>query len=300
MASARSTASTHYLWDPWKALKILNPDRNYSFTCMGQTREKNRCKNVIGVKTGEAEETLRRLAIQEPSVRLMNDDLEELAEQSCCGRWRHLHAPGAAGQFKQIVADLERSRSRSQAANESFSQRSGHPSPDSGSSRSHTTRSSTTRPTRRAYPMSSSSGDMMDETLGAARETFQRMVDDAVNAILAEHQERLESTGTSSNYRRPRCSRRHVARRLLDDNCGICLESMADNPAQELVWCKKQCGKSVHKECFETWQRDQDGSQQTRCVHWICSVKTVGHCEGTTAAAITLANRSAFPLASAE
>ena len=54
------------------------------------------------------------------------------------------------------------------------------------------------------------------------------------------------------------CPRTHVRRRAIDDECVICRdgEPMTALPLSELVWCKSECGRSVHKRCFRDWQDD--------------------------------------------
>ncbi|KAF2110908.1 hypothetical protein BDV96DRAFT_603516 [Lophiotrema nucula] len=53
------------------------------------------------------------------------------------------------------------------------------------------------------------------------------------------------------------CPDPHVRRRTLDDECPICFEdgALSENNIEELVWCKKECGRSVHKSCFESWKK---------------------------------------------
>ncbi|KUJ06780.1 uncharacterized protein LY89DRAFT_768665 [Mollisia scopiformis] len=61
---------------------------------------------------------------------------------------------------------------------------------------------------------------------------------------------------------------REVRRQPLDEDCYICHESI-DTP-EDATWCRGQCGKNVHRECFEGWSRVQraDGRRIT-CGYWL-------------------------------
>ena len=67
----------------------------------------------------------------------------------------------------------------------------------------------------------------------------------------------------------------HVARRPLDDAedadpCPICYEEIgaADDEAGALDWCRKSCGKSVHRRCFAMWAEHQQSiGQKLTCPH---------------------------------
>lgn len=47
----------------------------------------------------------------------------------------------------------------------------------------------------------------------------------------------------------------------VDDECPVCLELLSDGG--ELVYCKALCGNSIHKQCFEMWDRSQN---ETSCI----------------------------------
>lgn len=68
-----------------------------------------------------------------------------------------------------------------------------------------------------------------------------------------------------------RCSRTHVRRLNIDDICSICYDDeddVSECDASELVWCKSGCGRSVHKDCFEVWQRECiRGGRAATCIH---------------------------------
>ena len=76
------------------------------------------------------------------------------------------------------------------------------------------------------------------------------------------------STNASSSNRGhlEHCTVRHVTRRPIDKNCPICCDPMPRHRLSELVWCKGQCGRSVHKACFETWREHAAGV--LGCVIW--------------------------------
>ena len=65
------------------------------------------------------------------------------------------------------------------------------------------------------------------------------------------------------------CSRPHVRRRSMDEECPICQDddSMSTSESSDLVWCKEGCGRSVHRECFEIWRNECEASRRVlRCI----------------------------------
>jgi len=76
------------------------------------------------------------------------------------------------------------------------------------------------------------------------------------------------------NHEHGECTNDHVTRRTADDDCPVCRESMADTPLADLVWCKASCGRSIHSDCFGTWQA-LVVSQRRRltCVVWYVILK---------------------------
>lgn len=67
------------------------------------------------------------------------------------------------------------------------------------------------------------------------------------------------------------CLLHHASRRSIDEDCPICTMPMVNCMLPELVWCKQQCGRSVHKDCFE--QMLQLASNNMRCVYWSVSTR---------------------------
>ncbi len=65
------------------------------------------------------------------------------------------------------------------------------------------------------------------------------------------------------------CLQHHTSRRSIDEDCPICTMTMVNCRLSELVWCKQQCGRSVHKDCFE--QMLVFASNSMRCVYWSVS-----------------------------
>ncbi|KAJ8118689.1 hypothetical protein OPT61_g388 [Boeremia exigua] len=62
----------------------------------------------------------------------------------------------------------------------------------------------------------------------------------------------------------PLCTRTHVRRLPVAEDCPICYETMADRAA--LVWCRNGCGQSVHRECMDIWVLScGDSGSQKRC-----------------------------------
>lgn len=56
-----------------------------------------------------------------------------------------------------------------------------------------------------------------------------------------------------------------------DDDCPICMESLLES-GEELVWCKTQCGNSIHKMCFDRWSTtvvDRSGYNSKKSVNCI-------------------------------
>jgi len=52
-----------------------------------------------------------------------------------------------------------------------------------------------------------------------------------------------------------------VEQRSTDNECPVCLDELENGI--ELVYCKSSCGNSIHKLCFEMWDKAQ---YETRCV----------------------------------
>ncbi|PBP28552.1 hypothetical protein BUE80_DR000575 [Diplocarpon rosae] len=70
--------------------------------------------------------------------------------------------------------------------------------------------------------------------------------------IPARNPAREPAVAPSVEPRRPAVRGPYVPQRQsLADDCFICCEPF--ETGQEVVWCKKQCGKNVHADCFEAW-----------------------------------------------
>lgn len=83
------------------------------------------------------------------------------------------------------------------------------------------------------------------------------VVDSRTAPSMAVHPgSRGASVSMDSTQSRPSCSRPHAHRRALDEGCAICSgdEILSEAGMSELVWCKAQCGSSVHKACFDEWE----------------------------------------------
>jgi len=48
-----------------------------------------------------------------------------------------------------------------------------------------------------------------------------------------------------------------------DDVCPICLDDIYNG--QDIDYCKSQCGKCVHKDCFLMWSKDKHPSSCVMC-----------------------------------
>lgn len=68
-----------------------------------------------------------------------------------------------------------------------------------------------------------------------------------------------------------RCTRPHARRLPLDEECPICYEGgpLSECDASEVVWCRSNCGRSVHKTCFQDW-RAQCGTDRNRLTCAVC------------------------------
>lgn len=88
-----------------------------------------------------------------------------------------------------------------------------------------------------------------------------------IEALRADLEAQNASAVTEPVATLRRCRKEHAARRAIDAEYGIFLESIAVSPAQDLVWCKKQCRKRMHKQCFQAWSEEQGESRTLRCVH---------------------------------
>jgi hypothetical protein len=82
-----------------------------------------------------------------------------------------------------------------------------------------------------------------------------------------------------------RCTPTHVRRRIVDGECSICREDLKRGENEQsgltshvLSWCKAECGRSVHKECFAGWKESclQSGRMAT-CTN--CRAVWVDGCE---------------------
>lgn len=70
-------------------------------------------------------------------------------------------------------------------------------------------------------------------------------------------QVKLEGIDPNSNENLDLNTKRNVSE---DDSCPICLE---DFGTEKTVWCKGQCGNSVHQSCFMKWVSKK---QEAECI----------------------------------
>ena len=76
----------------------------------------------------------------------------------------------------------------------------------------------------------------------------------------------LEAEPTPPPAIAQQCLLHQASRRSFDEDCPICTMPMVNCMLSELVWCKQQCGRSVHKDCFE--QMLELTANTMRCVYW--------------------------------
>lgn len=62
------------------------------------------------------------------------------------------------------------------------------------------------------------------------------------------------------------CRGKHVERRSNDEECPICQGSLVNAARHTMLWCKRACGRNVHKECMEQWLQVSGG--RGNCVLW--------------------------------
>ncbi|KAF1938350.1 hypothetical protein EJ02DRAFT_457919 [Clathrospora elynae] len=75
------------------------------------------------------------------------------------------------------------------------------------------------------------------------------------------------------------CMIRHVRRREVEGECGVCLEGMLGEYGGELDWCKHGCGKSVHQKCLDTWTAEcLTSGRAATCVTCRASWSDAGEC----------------------
>jgi len=84
-----------------------------------------------------------------------------------------------------------------------------------------------------------------------------------------EPQQQSVAVPESEPAHRQTCTARHKSRRSVDEDCVICTMPMVNCSLSELVWCKSSCGRSVHRDCFETMRGYVD---VIRCVIWLVSL----------------------------
>ncbi|KAF2104113.1 hypothetical protein NA57DRAFT_70327 [Rhizodiscina lignyota] len=300
MPRSKSRASSTEVWDPWAAFNVYNDERDGAFTCTGETIRGKRCQKPLGPNKRTADDILNRLARQQPSTTLMNDELEELAHYSSCGQYKEAHSRTAAAYFKRIVADLENAKNGSEPA--SASAGASHenipisPEPEATDSTPEsestitallqtiedqgTTHNAEMQEIRQERDVLQEQVSRLLQERNAAEELARahRAETESLLRQCSELQTLFSSLSLNSEPNSEDCSEQHTARRPVDNDCSICYESMMNSPAEKLVWCKKECGKSVHKLCFIKWQTEQIAPQgrSLRCIH--CRADWTGPC----------------------
>ena len=79
-----------------------------------------------------------------------------------------------------------------------------------------------------------------------------------------DKRDNIKLEGTDTNNQLDLNTKREVNE---DDSCPICLE---DFGKESVLWCKGQCGNSVHKSCFMKWVSKK---QEAECI--MCRAKWV-------------------------
>lgn len=86
-----------------------------------------------------------------------------------------------------------------------------------------------------------------------------------IPSTIPSDDEREEGSKKSSNS-----NNNNDNRKPTDGECPICYMDL-DEPHNDLVWCKAQCGHNLHKSCFDQWAKSSSSSSNrdggVRCVY---------------------------------
>jgi hypothetical protein len=274
-----SGTRTNEIWKPHELFELYNP-KPMSFSCKGSAATcKRRCHNVPASRS-TVNGILDRLSMQEPDERVMYDDLLEAAELSCCRRWHQGQAEKIAADWYDLVKDLRWTRRAPRTEAEpriAEQQRSATISTSNRRGRGRRTLLETPSPTfsteqdsRTVSPARSTISPSVPSTsfsIPSTTSTTSTSSLDSVDRTLSTVHEQVHAPQAElDRLQTERCSPAHAIRRPLLGDCAICYEGLSDTALGNLVWCKSQCGNSVHKECWEHWSRES--TSRARCVHW--------------------------------
>jgi len=241
---------------------------------------------------------LAEIATQYPDAELLAPKLARLAEHGLCVRFHQGQREDMVRKWKGLICEeytedtlpSERPRSRNDASSlQASDDDEVQTLRDTIAAMQETIRDAQRRLDRLQRPtpspavsrVSTSSISVLD--LNASRSSTVRESSPTSRTNPARSQVpqvRTPSPVRASTQTTPvrRCTRPHVRRLPVDEECAICFEGvLADTEVDELVWCKAGCGKSVHKECFEVWKGEcVRAGRATTCIH--CRTRWVDRC----------------------
>jgi hypothetical protein len=252
-------------WNPENLFGIVNNDPGYGHqTCVGHAKTQNRrCRNPINsCNRGNVKDMLVALARFEPSeAAQMLEVLYRLAELCLCVRYHRNQGSEVVSKWQQLL-QREDIRRRPGIFTASFTVARLSPS----ARPRDTIRSSAALD---HHPHSIHGRSESSTTIPAIAPRLQTSATPSRSGRVPQTRSDLATTSTVPSRRttpptfvpsvplvvsRAPCSDRHVKRRSVDADCGICLDSMSNTSPSQLVWCKSQCGNSFHQLCWAIWQ----------------------------------------------
>jgi hypothetical protein len=288
-------------WDSESAFSIGNPDKGGDFTCIGfAPSQKRRCRNPIAAHNQKAaREILNQLSRMHPLdvSDTETSKLKTAVRYALCRRYHQDQVDEVVREWKEILrAEATRQpgwrrveSSEERVASRNHRRLPSHDGPVMGplltfpsTSSSTRSRSGSQQPRQRNSRhngvndrLSHVIDDMEDvRTMTYLTETIhepRRQAPSAPASVEEEEQQlpvrapELQQQSVSKPARQQTCSVTHMLRRSVDEDCIICTMPMVNCLLSELVWCKKSCGRSMHKDCFKTMR---GYVVVTRCVFW--------------------------------
>lgn len=160
------------------------------------------------------------------------------------------------------------------------------PSTSTLSSSTPTSPSFTSTSPRRQLPEQEDSGSSTSTTPGSTP-TVSRVSTSDISSLALSRTSTASSTppittrlNEDARPSSPRtCTRTHVRRRAIEDECPICREDFLRH--DKLVWCKNSCGNTVHRECFEAWEAQcRVGNRTANCMICRADWASCDSCDG--------------------
>ncbi|KAF2440110.1 hypothetical protein P171DRAFT_435915 [Karstenula rhodostoma CBS 690.94] len=278
-----SRTRTPPLWDPQTVLKIDNMGR-----CAGWARTRGRnCAMTIAYHNQQnADCLMKALSTKQPDPIALENDLYRLAGFVLCRRWHQNQADDLVDKWSARIERFVAAQEEIESARRARSARNS-PTP---LSRTPEASSPTTPPSlsgselRAMQSFMSQNVDRIAQLeatiaaltarVAAPQEMPTTTTPTSPPASVTPPAQPAPPTSTSTSSQSappprlpvtppapqrppptttPPCTLRHVRRRAVDNDCPICHEAfLADEP---LAWCKRECGRTVHKACFADWEK---------------------------------------------